>query len=77
MSKIEYKRREETKDLFIAPKMRPNFGCITGHLGVGVFKKKEKKAHIKNLATPLVPNFKILGGALPQARNLIGACSLY
>ena len=31
------KRREETKDVFIAPKMRPNFGCITGHLGVGVF----------------------------------------
>jgi len=33
----EEKRREETKDVFVAPKMRPNFGCITGHLGVGVF----------------------------------------
>ena len=33
----EEKRREETKYMFIAPKMRPNLGCITGDLGVGVF----------------------------------------
>ena len=32
--------------MFIAPKMRPNFGCITGHLGVGVFQKKKKKRRI-------------------------------
>ena len=43
----------------------------------GSFKRKRKKAHIKNMATPLVPNFKNIGVALPQAQNLIGACSLY
>ena len=67
--------------MFVAPKMRPIFGCITGHLGVGVFYKKKKKGPILRsdcyMATPLVPNFKNIGVALPQAQNIIGACLLY
>ena len=31
----EEKRRDER--CAVAPKIRPNFGCITGSLGVGVF----------------------------------------
>jgi hypothetical protein len=38
----------------------------------GSFKRRRKKAHIKNMGTPLLLNFKIFGGALPQAQSLIG-----
>ena len=48
-----------------------SFGCQ------GLLKEKKKKAQIKILGTPLLLNFKILGGALPQTQDLIGACSLY
>ena len=74
---LAQKRREETKDVFIASKMRPNLGCLQAIWVSGSFKRKEKKAQIKNLRTPLIPNFKILGGALPQGQDLIDACSLY
>ena len=47
------------------------FGCR------GLLKEKKKKAQIKNLGTPPLPNFKILGGALPQTQDLIDACWLY
>jgi hypothetical protein len=78
LSKIEEERREETKDVFIASKMRPNFGCLQAIWVSGSFKRKEeKRAQIKNLGTPPPPNFKILGGALPQTQDLIDACSLY
>ena len=76
LRKIEEKRREETKDVFIASKMRSNFGCLQVIWVSGSFKRKEKKAQIKNLRTPLLPNFKILGGALPQGQDLIDACLL-
>ena len=48
-----------------------SFGCQ------GLLKEKKKKAQIKILGTPLLLNFKILGGALPQTQDLIDACSLY
>ena len=48
-----------------------SFGCR------GLLKEEEEMAHIKNMSTPLLPNFKILGGVLPQAPDPIGACSLY
>ena len=70
------KRREETKGVFIAPKMRPNVGCLQVIWVSGSFKRRKNKAHIKNMATPLVPNFKNIGVALLQAQNLINACSL-
>ena len=75
-SRIEEKRRDERCVCCTQNEAKfwvyyRSFGCRV------LLKEEEKNAHIKNLATPLVPNFKILGGALPQARNLIGACSLY
>ena len=76
---LAQKRREETKDdldVFIASKMRPTFGWLQAIWVSGSFKRKEKKAQIKILGTPPLPNFKILGGALPQGQDLIGACSL-
>ena len=62
---LAQKRREETKDVFIASKMRPDFGCLQVICVSGSFKRKEKKAQIKNLGTPLLLNFKILGGGTP------------
>ena len=62
--------------MFIASKMTPDFGCLRAIWVSGSFKGKEKKAQIKNLGTPLLLNFKILGGALPQTQDLIDACSL-
>jgi hypothetical protein len=74
-NRIEEKRREERCVCCTQNEAKfwvyyRSFGCR------GLLKEEEKKAHIKNLATPLVPNFKIFWGAPPQARNLIGACSL-
>ena len=48
-----------------------SFGCR------GLLKEEEKKAQIENLGTPPLLIFKILGGALSQAPDLIDACSLY
>ena len=56
--------------------MRPHFGCLQAVWVSGSFKRKEKKTQIKNLGTPPLPKFKILGGALPQTQDLIDACSL-
>ena len=40
---LAQKRREETKDVFIASKMRPNFGWLQVIWVSGSFKRKEKK----------------------------------
>ena len=74
-NRIEEKRRDERCVYCIQNEAR--FWVFTGHLGVGVFlKKRKKRAQIKILGTPLLLNFKILGGALPQTQDLIDACSL-
>ena len=66
---LAQKRREETKDVFIAPKMRPSFGCLQV-IWVSGSSFFFLKAQIKILGTPLLLNFKILGGHSPRPRIL-------
>ena len=69
LSKIEIEEKRRDERCVYCTQNEAKFGCITGHLVSGSFKRRRRRnAHIKNLGTPLISNFKIFGGHSPKAR---------
>ena len=75
-NRIEEKRRDER--CVCCTQNEANFWVYYRPFGCrGLLKEEDKRRILRTWPPHSSPILRSLGGALPQARNLIGACSLY